>query len=96
MSVIWNSPVVLAAIAAICCVLALPLIRVGLFSGATSTALCLGFAIPLFLTGMLEKPHEVPDFGTNRGLFLALVVGIMLSTGFRFIVRAFMLFGTKR
>jgi|GEM_PF-3421764 len=95
MNMIWNSPVVLAAIAVVFSALALPLVRVGLSAGATGTALCLGFAIPLFIFGMLEKPNEVPNFGTNHGLLLALAAGVMLSAGFRFMVRAFTLFGRK-
>ena len=55
MNMIWNSPVVLAAIAVVFSALALLLIRVGLSAGATGTALCLGFAIPLIIFGMLEK-----------------------------------------
>jgi hypothetical protein len=96
MNMIWNSPTALAITAVVVCLLALPLVRLGLLSGATGTATCLGYAIPLFIVGMLEKPYDTPDFGTPRGFIQVFIAGIMLSFGFRFALRAFALYGTKR
>jgi len=42
---------------------------------------------------MLEKPCEVPDLGSNKGIVTALIIGIFLSIAFRLSVRAFALPG---
>ena len=91
MSMIWNSPVALAVMTAFFYALATPLIRTGLLAGATASALCVGYAIPLLLAGVFEKPGEVPEFGSGKGWVAAFVVGILLSVGFRLSARAFAL-----
>jgi len=96
MNMLWNSPAALAVTAAVICLLALPLMRLGLLTGATSTATCQGFAIPLFIVGMMERPYDTPDFGSPRGFIKVFIAGLMLSLGFRFALRAFALYGTKR
>jgi len=93
MRAIWNSPIALAVMTAIFYALATPLIRIGLLAGATGPALCVGYAVPLLLFGVLEKPGDVPDFGSGRGWLLAFAVGIFLSIGFRLSARAFALPG---
>jgi hypothetical protein len=96
MNMLWNSPAALAAMTLALCLLAVPCICTGISFGATGTAVCIACALPLFIAGMLDKPYEVPDFGTARSFIPVFVGGVMLSAGFRFALRAFALYSAKR
>jgi hypothetical protein len=69
---------------------ATPVMRTAGNAGATLTGFCLGYALPLFIAGVLYRPFDgMPSVGSGKSFLLALVAGALFTIGYLMSGRAF-------